>query len=145
MKLILDTYDYDFGRNDDDLIDSVFVVISGDLNDNFSSQKAHTGRFGYVNVHLSFRVSCIENFYGSDCGTFCVEHDDVLGHYTCSSEGEIICLDGYQNPFTNCTECIPAVGCCELQLLCMMKHTTSWTSLNFHMYVFFPVCMLRNR
>ena len=68
-------------------------------------------------LRLSFRVTCTENFYGSDCATLCVERDDELGHYTCDSKGNIVCREGFQNPSTNCTECILAEGCCKSMYL----------------------------
>ena len=77
----------------------------------------YIGDNGIGLLRLSFRVTCTENFYGSDCATFCVERDDELGHYTCDSEGNIVCREGFQDPSTNCTECILAEGCCKLMYL----------------------------
>lgn len=53
------------------------------------------------------------DLYGEDCSVPCESHDnDTLGHFTCNSDGEMVCLEGYQNPDSNCTECRPAQGCC---------------------------------
>ena len=97
-----------------DKIDDIILEIALNVSGRSFSRTTFAGRSGYASMDMSFHVSCAENFYGSDCGILCVERDDALGHYNCSSEGEIICLDGYQNQLTNCTECIPAIGCCKL-------------------------------
>ncbi len=39
---------------------------------------------------------------GPDCG--CTSRDDFTGHFTCDTNGTKVCLPGYQNPETNCTE-----------------------------------------
>ena len=49
----------------------------------------------------------------TDCSVFCNDTDGVDGHYTCDENGNKQCLNGYQNSSTNCTECIPAFGCCK--------------------------------
>ena len=117
MVLSINIVDYDGSPQggQDDKIDEMVIVIILDVSGRSSSRTTHAGRSGYASIDLSARVSCAENFYGSDCGTLCVERDDVLGHYNCSSEGDPICLDGYRYPVTNCTECIPAIGCCKLK------------------------------
>ena len=52
-------------------------------------------------VQMFYR--CAMNFYGSSCATYCQERDDETGHYTCASDGNRECLNGYTNPMTNCT------------------------------------------
>ncbi len=66
-----------------------------------------------IHLNLSITVRCAENYYGLDCSRLCVDTDSDLGHYTCDSQGFIVCSEGYRNTFTNCTECKPAEGCCE--------------------------------
>ena len=73
----------------------------------------HIGREGHGRLNISYRVQCTDDFYGPNCATFCVERDDEMGHYTCDSEGNIVCREGYQDPSTNCIECIPDEGCCK--------------------------------
>ena len=68
---------------------------------------------GMINVSYEVAMVCTENYFGSDCTTFCEERDDEQGHYTCGNEGNIVCRDSYTDTSTNCTECIPADGCCE--------------------------------
>ena len=64
-------------------------------------------------MNVSFRVVCTENFYGPNCSTYCQPQNDTRGRYTCDSEGDIVCLEGFQVPATNCTQCIPAERCCK--------------------------------
>ena len=84
----------------DDQIDDITLILQ--LDDSRSSSRAiYSGRSGYASIDLSYRVICAENTNASNCGTLCVER----------SEGDQVCLD--QNPRTNCTECIPTMGCCK--------------------------------
>ncbi len=68
---------------------------------------------GDLYLDLSITVRCADTYYGLDCSRVCVDTDSDLGHYTCDSEGSIVCSEGYRDTSTNCTECIPAEGCCE--------------------------------
>ena len=72
------------------------------------------GNLSRATIGLSFQVTCAVNFFGSDCNSLCEGRDDALGHFTCDPlTGDKICLQGYQNPAVNCTECIPSNGCCK--------------------------------
>ena len=96
--------DEDNPGNDDDL-DDIFINTSLQLNADYSTARDYTGRNNRVIVHMRFRVSCQTNFYGQDCDTFCVpQDDDINGHYTCNSDGSIMCLDGYEHPENNCRD-----------------------------------------
>ena len=102
---------------------------------------------GYATMTIGFRVMCSSNSYGSDCGTICEERDDALGHYTCSSTGERVCMTGYQDAATNCTNCIPATGCCEWDDLVLipacvgisrekvLKKKICWNTYNYEFIV----------
>ena len=46
---------------------------------------------------------CAEGYYGTLCNVFCEGRNDSLGHYQCGQNGSKICLEGYQDPDTNCT------------------------------------------
>ena len=51
--------------------------------------------------------TCIENYYPQGvCTKECTLRDDPLGHYTCDSNGDIVCLPGYTDISTNCVTCI---------------------------------------
>lgn len=64
-------------------------------------------------LSLSVDLECSENFYGPDCGVKCVGRNDILGHFHCDENGTMVCLDGFNNASTNCTECLLSDGCCE--------------------------------
>ena len=56
---------------------------------------------------------CVPNYHGSNCDAFCEARNNSMGHYSCDGDGNRVCLAGYQNPSTFCTECMPADGCCK--------------------------------
>lgn len=64
-------------------------------------------------IRLAFRLSCAENFYGDDCTRSCVGRNDDVGHYTCDSNGDVVCLEGFQEESTNCMQCTLAAKCCK--------------------------------
>ena len=81
----------------------------------FSPPVVYTSRTPVpVNLTLSFRVTCSENFFGPNCTKFCAPRNDSRAHYRCNSEGDIVCLEGYYSPATNCNKtCNPAKGHCQ--------------------------------
>ena len=51
-------------------------------------------------------MECDNGYYPQvTCNTYCEPRDDTLGHYTCSDQGELVCLELYTDPNTNCTTC----------------------------------------
>ena len=115
-----------------EFIDVIYIEESLQPNGSFSTPQLYTGMYDKATISLSFRVSCTENYYGPNCATFCEPNDnhtcdengsivcrnsyygtrcnvfcearnDTLGHYQCSRNGGKICLEGYQDPDTNCT------------------------------------------
>ncbi len=81
-----------------------------------------TGTNTFINLSISLR--CAKDSYGPECRQ-CVAEDSDEGHYTCDSEGFIVCREGYRNTSTNCTQCVPAQGCCEChscQQLIRLEH-----------------------
>ena len=86
-----------------DLIDRVFAVSNGlAISDSFTSPQTYTGIYNNVQAVISYRAVCRQNYYGSQCTTFCVGRDDSTGHYECNSEGQPECLEGWTNLATNC-------------------------------------------
>ena len=86
---------------DNDLIANIFIDLSLELNDAFTAMESYgTGSGG--SIVLQFKVECNDNYYGLDCGTFCVDTDNTSGHFTCGSNGERICLLGWSEPTTSC-------------------------------------------
>ena len=106
--------DYDPSDNDD-FVDVFAYKVHIPVGRSLSIPRFFDGRFSIGQIWLGFKATCAENFYGENCTIFCVERDDdELGHYTCDSEGNRVCREGYQDPSNNCTECIPAERCCKL-------------------------------
>ena len=82
-----------------------------------------TGQF----IQMSFELECSEDYYGSDCGAYCAPRDDNFGHFSCDRNGNIVCLSGFSNTATNCTECILSEGCCKLLYLVLSSfHSSSF-------------------
>lgn len=76
------------------------TIMSAD--NTWSSDITGHSYYGIATFRAQFKVSCATDYYGNDCTKMCVPRDDSTGHYTCSDAGEIICLDGYTDPSTNC-------------------------------------------
>jgi len=89
----------DHDINSPDLIDRVIVDKILGVSTVFSSVVSYSGRYNAATLQLSFRVQCSQNFYGSDCTTFCEpQSSDTLGHFTCDSNGNRVCNSGYSPP-----------------------------------------------
>ena len=59
-----------------------------------------------ITLQISSKISCDHFYYGNRCEVFCQPHnDDINGHYTCDTQGNIVCNTGYQMNETNCTTC----------------------------------------
>ena len=136
FQLLISVRDHDdfigslFGG--DEFVDSIFIERNLQPSASFSTRQSYRGTYRRGTISLSFRVACTENYYGSNCATFCEPNDnhtcdengnivcrnsyygtqcnvfcegrnDSLGHYQCSRHGSKICLEGYQDPDTNCT------------------------------------------
>lgn len=57
----------------------------------------------YRSYITGWRLSCSPNFYLDDCSLFCAPKDDSSGHFNCSSNGTMICLQGWHYPSLHCT------------------------------------------
>jgi hypothetical protein len=53
---------------------------------------------------ISFRVQCLQDYYGPNCTTFCTPMEGV---YNCDNQGQFVCLQENRNSSTNCTRCLP--------------------------------------
>lgn len=118
VELLFTVYDLDGSVTVDvasDLVDNIIVTppISAvpAQNDSFTDIMTFYGN--YSELDLSFRMTCGEDYYGPEC-VFCMDTNDTTGHYTCDrSTGEKVCLEGYQNSDSDCTECTPHQHCSE--------------------------------
>ena len=71
----------------------------------FTERTTYTGFYNISDVvfDMSFRVQCLENYFGPNCTTFC---EPLEGVYTCDSEGRSVCLQDNRDPTTNCMTCL---------------------------------------
>ena len=92
----------DSDDNADDHVDDIYVDISLTPSSSFTSTSRYNGDHGNGVIHLSFRVRCAASFFLDDCSHFCQPTNDSSGHYTCGVNGELICLEGWQDTATNC-------------------------------------------
>ena len=98
----------------DELIDEIFIEIPKSIG--LTVENEAVGVYHLATLLLSYTLVCSEGYYGSNCSTFCVPHNDTNGHYDCNQvTGEKVCLSGYQNPDSNCTECEYA---CQRNSIC---------------------------
>ena len=86
---------------------------------NFTDRVNYTGFFNIseVNFDISFRVQCLENYYGPNCTLFCEPADDV---YTCDSEGEIVCIEDNRDPTSMCSRCLPGYNPLQNCFTCIL-------------------------
>ena len=98
--------DSDSGISGDDDIDDIVINKALEVNTNYTEMETFTGILNRVSFRARFRVMCQQDYYGADCGTFCVaQNDNVNGHYTCNRRnGSIQCLEGFENPNNNCRD-----------------------------------------
>ncbi|XDV28040.1 hypothetical protein PO909_031445 [Leuciscus waleckii] len=71
------------------------------------SQDVHLGE--QSKLRFSYRVVCVEFFYGDDCSDFCLPRDDPFGHFNCDAAGNRICLPEWKGKY--CAEAICSSGC----------------------------------
>ena len=119
MRLYTQVTDGDTStRAPDDIVDTFTIDIAADtIPGTHVMLSAVPGQHGLGVLSLNISLTCAQNYFGSDCSVFCQERNDSTVHYTCDSEGNIVCIEGYQDPFINCTQCIPQhEGCCKFTL-----------------------------
>ena len=85
--------------------DMFLINLTLNIGPTFTDRTTYHGIMGSdVTFDLSFRVQCSENYYGPQCNVFCSEVNQPL---SCDNEGNVVCVNQYRNPETNCTECHP--------------------------------------
>uniref|UniRef100_A0A8C4NJP3 Delta-like protein n=1 Tax=Eptatretus burgeri TaxID=7764 RepID=A0A8C4NJP3_EPTBU len=60
-------------------------------------------------VQYRIRVTCDENYFGSNCTRLCKPQNDYFGHYTCDTQGNKICREGWTG--AGCKNAICRQGC----------------------------------
>ena len=110
LEILLTVYDLDLSSDvtssSDHLDDITIHPNITQASDTFTDIMSFTGFYSVSHVQLAFRLQCSPHYYGEDCSRYCIDTNDDTGHYSCDEAGDKLCLDGYQNPVTNCTECI---------------------------------------
>uniref|UniRef100_A0A1I8GTR6 Delta-like protein n=1 Tax=Macrostomum lignano TaxID=282301 RepID=A0A1I8GTR6_9PLAT len=69
-----------------------------------------------VELVYSYRIRCPANHYGSSCHRLCVPRDDIVGHFTCDSQGRRVCMPGYTGSLCSkpvCSKNCSSNGICE--------------------------------
>ena len=90
------------------LIIQVPPLEPGNLTEVLQFDNAHN------HIRLQFRLVCEDIDSVSDCSGPCVPTDNATGHFSCNaSTGERVCLEGYTDPWSRCTMCVPSAGCSE--------------------------------
>jgi hypothetical protein len=91
----------------------------------------------------SYRVTCQPNYYGDQCNILCRPHDDVYGHFTCSDQGDVVCLPGWQGKYCEDPICTP--GCYKDQGNCTRPNECTcrfgWQGPSCEQCVRFPGCV----
>ncbi|XP_064381928.1 uncharacterized protein LOC135330900 isoform X2 [Halichondria panicea] len=80
-------------------IDHGVSTLNYTIQDIFVRPIVNSGERSFLLIR-GIRVVCREGYFGPDCGC----RDNSTGHFTCDANGTKVCLPGYQNPETNCTE-----------------------------------------
>lgn len=110
------------GEMVDQLVHNAMAVANAEV----VSSMTVEGDGGLVTFTFVLRVQCVPFFFGPDCNTFCVGENDSSGRFECDpTTGAIVCLTGYQNPASNCTDCAPAEGCCKSPKKLLFSFSTS--------------------
>ena len=68
----------------------------------FTTATTVEGDLGVGSISLGLRVFCANNHFGDGCNVMCEGANDVGGHYTCDSEGNVVCLPGFVDPSNKC-------------------------------------------
>ena len=76
------------------------------------------GISGVGSIVVSFSVTRSDNYYGEFCDLLCEARNDSRGHYTCDSEGNIVCLSGFMDPLNFCNTTCPGGMCKFCTLMC---------------------------
>ncbi|CAB0012931.1 unnamed protein product, partial [Nesidiocoris tenuis] len=64
---------------------------------------------GVARITYRVRVMCDHHYYNTTCTKFCRPRNDKFGHYTCDSNGDKICITGWNG--VNCEVAVCKEGC----------------------------------
>ena len=120
LVAVFNDHDNDNDPTDLQLVDTIFIEEPNiQPGSSFSNIVVYSGSVQntIVQIELSFRLRCRNNYFGDNCETLCIPQDNDVGHFACDVSGNVVCLAGYSDAETQCTKCIPAEGCGESQIL----------------------------
>ncbi|CAL8367128.1 unnamed protein product [Gadus morhua 'NCC'] len=104
--LIVEAWDFETAGVEGQVIE--MSSHSGMINPSPNWQKlTHNGHVAQFEYQI--RVSCDEHYYGFGCNKFCRPRNDFFGHYTCDSNGNKTCLEGWSG--ADCDTPICRQGC----------------------------------
>lgn len=96
-----------------------------------------------ASLTYSYRVTCQPNYYGEQCNILCRPRDDIYGHYTCSQQGSVMCLPGWQGSY--CMEPICSPGCQNHQGNCSRPNECNcrfgWQGASCEQCTRYPGCV----
>ena len=94
FQLMVRMDDNDLGNNG--LVDRVIVDRDLGVSNSFTSVQNILGIYNKVTLQLSFRLTCNDNYYGSNCTKHCVpSNSNTAGYFVCSTNGDRVCTESY--------------------------------------------------
>ena len=95
IQLFIDAIDYDVGKlGQGDTIIAYGINLELQLGEGFTQRATYVSRVWIqvrsINIDLSFKVQCSENYYGLSCGKFC---KPIEGVSTCDQDGNVTSLN----------------------------------------------------
>ena len=72
-------------------------------NYNYYTYMYGRGAGSAVYLFLRHKWYCPASYYETYCTKYCVLTDSLSGHYSCDSNGNPVCLDGWTGASTYCT------------------------------------------
>lgn len=109
------------------LVDVIVANITQAVG-SLAAVQSYEGIHGVATFTFGITVVCIRDFCGPDCNTLCVGRDDASGHFTCDPLVCAVCLPGFRNESSNCTDCALREGCCKINT--NMLVTKLWLHLS---------------
>ncbi len=113
--MVVSVYDFDFGGcESDEFIDEILIAFnSKDLTSDFSLPTKHTGMFGIGTLTVSYRISCLLGYCGSDCDTICSASTSMS-----SQSKQNIVMPRFNVIYCFCVVLLPSTGPVESNYGC---------------------------
>lgn len=77
----------------------------------------------------------------AECNNICIASIYISKKVTsdaCNQDGDLVCTEGYHDPSTNCNECAPKSGCCNIkqqQLYIVGYAWSPWFTVTIFLYI----------